>query len=145
MMTAPEPQADRPRMRAQDRRVPIEQLLPAIEQVLKSGPRVIDQIAREVGYSVGAVRSRLQQLELENRAHRRRVIFENWSGICYHWYHGAAVDAMVVPQAASVQEALGPEQQAVVPFQCTVRTYPAINRRDPLVAALFGPMRQAAA
>jgi len=36
------------------------------------------------------------------------------------------------------QQRLGPADQGAVPFQSTVRTFPAINRRDPLVAALFG-------
>lgn len=124
-------------MRSRDQRVPIEQLIVAIEDVLKAGPRVTDELARELGYSVSALRPRLEQLALENRAHRRRVEFEHWSGVCYRWHYGAAVDALVVPDHPIVGRPSA-ETRAAVPFQSTVRAYPAINRRDPLVAALFG-------
>lgn len=120
-------------MRSQDRKVPAEQLPQAIENVLRTGPHSISELCRELGYSVAAVRARLDVLVHEHRVHRRKVEFKSWTGVGYLWHYGAAPDipvAQVVPQAT-------------VAFQSTVRTYPAINRRDPLVAALFGPARQA--
>lgn len=125
------------------RRVPVEQLQVAIVDLLKTGPHVIDAIARELGYSVSAVRLRLEQLQLENRAHRRRIKFEDWSGVCYAWYHGAALDAAIPPAATEAQVVLRPEDRGIVPNQRSMRTYPAITQRDPLVAALFGPVGQA--
>lgn len=120
-------------MRSQDRKVPAEQLTLAIENVLRTGPHSIDELSRELGYSVSAVRSRLDVLVYEQRVHRRKVTFKSWTGVGYFWHYGAAPD---IPVAEVVP-------QATVPFQSTVQTYPAINRRDPLVAALFGPTRQA--
>ena len=120
-------------MRSQDRKVPAEQLTLAIEDVLRTGPHSINEICRELGYSVAAVRARLDLLVSEQRVHRRKVEFKSWTGVGYLWHYGAAPD---IPVAEVVP-------QATVPFQSTVRTYPAINRRDPLVAALFGSTRQA--
>jgi len=128
-------------MRAQDRKVPIEDLPEAIEEILKAGPRAIGEIARALGYSVVAVRTRLEDLEIEQRAHRRRVVLKSWSGVLYLWYFGAAIDAPTLLDGTLVQNGLSREQQGTIPFQSTVRTFPAINRRDPLVAALFGSAR----
>lgn len=131
-------------MRAQDRKVPIDQLPGALVNILAAGPREIRELARELGYSVGPVLARLEQLAIEQRAHRRRVQINTWTGICYHWYLGPDANAPVVLDGAHAQDRPSLTQQVIVPFQSTVRTYPAINRRDPLVAALFGPSRQAA-
>jgi len=126
-------------MRALDRKVPITELLTAVEDVLKAAPRGIREIARELGYSVVAVRARLEELELEQRAHRRQILVTGWSGVCYLWYAGPAVGAALnAGETLAAQGGHSREQQATVPFQATVRTWPAINRRDPLVAALFG-------
>lgn len=133
-------------MRGDDRKVPLDELLTAIEAVLAAGPRGCDAIARELGYSVSAVRIRLEQLELEQRAHRRQTAIKGWQGLAYLWCFGPADGAALeTGQALVPQGAPNREQQAIVPFQSTVRTYPAINRRDPLVAALFGPSNQAGA
>ncbi len=132
-------------MRSQDKRVPIAQLPMAIEHVLAGGPRTIGEIARALGYSVVAVRARLEQLEIDERAHRVRTPINAWAGYAYMWHLGAAAGAEVLPCAVHAQTRPTLAEHGVVPCQSTVRTYPAINRRDPLVAALFGPARQAAA
>ena len=119
-------------MNPRDSRVPIEQLPAAIEELLKAGPRVLASIAAALGYSVAAVRPRIAQLHLENRVHRKRNRIQGWpGGMCYMWHYGPGPEA-TGPAAPR------PEGQAIVPSQKSVRTYPAINRRDPLVAALFG-------
>jgi len=125
-------------MRAQDNKVPIGQLLGAIESVLATGPRTIGSLAQELGYSVVAVRARLEQLELEQRAHRVKVPINSFSGFAFQWRHGAAANDACPSLAVLAQLRPGLADQGVVPFQSTVRTYPAVNRRDPLVAALFG-------
>lgn len=122
------------------RQVPVEQLTVAIEALLRAGPRVIDAIARELGYSVAAVRPRLEQLQLDGRAYRVRVRFTDWPGMCYCWHAGAAIDAPVEQVVVTPERAA--QQRLGMPLQATVRTYPAIDRRDPLVAALFGPARR---
>lgn len=125
-------------MRAQDRKVPIEELMGAIEKLLEAGPRGIGEIGRELGYSPVALRWRLEQLELENRAHRQREQVKSWSGLYYRWHHGPAAGADTLLAGSLARQQAGEAQQGMVPFQSTVRTYPAVNRRDPLVAALFG-------
>lgn len=131
-------------MRTQDKRVPIGQLLTAVEDVLRNGPRTVGALSQELGYSVVAVRARLEQLELEQRAHRVKVPINSFSGFAFEWRHGAANDAGSSPTVLA-QQRPGLADQGIVPFQSTVRTFPAINRRDPLVAALFGPSRSASA
>ncbi|KQQ93645.1 hypothetical protein [Massilia sp. Leaf139] len=127
-------------MRANDRKVPLAQLLCAVEDVIAARPRGIIEVARELGYSVGAVRARLEQLELEQRAHRRQIAIKGWCGVAYLWYAGPADTAeLKLGETLVAQGAPNREEQAMIPFQSTVRTFPAINRRDPLVAALFGP------
>jgi len=111
-------------------KVSIEQLIAVIETLLQAGPRPAAEIARAVGYSESAVRKRLEQLAHEGRAHRVRIKSDNGPGLCYIWHYGAAMGAVIA-------QPLSPEQ-AAVPHQPTVHTYPAINRCDPLVAALFG-------
>lgn len=128
-----------------ERKVPIEQLLSAIEETLKTGPRLVDQLARELGYSACAVRPRLDQLEREHRAHRVRVKRESSQGLCYLWHHGQVPGAVVTSPIALAQELPRADLRVLVPFQPIVRTWPAFNRRDLLVSALFGPAGQAAA
>ena len=132
-------------MRTQDRKVPIEQLLTAIEELLKAGPRGIGDIARALGYSPVAVRWRLEQLELEHKAHRQREQIKSWSGLYFRWHHGPAVGVDTLLAGPLSQQGASAAHQGMVPFQSTVRTFPAVNRRDPLVAALFGPADLAAA
>lgn len=124
-------------------RVPIEQLLLAIEETLKAAPRLVDQLAFELGYTVSAVRPRLEQLEREHRAHRVRVKREHSQGLCHQWRHGPAPGVVHAPVIALAQALPRAELRVLVPFQAIVRSWPAFRCRDPMVAALFGPVDQA--
>ena len=128
-------------MKRQDCRVPIEQLRGAIEELLKAGPRSIDQLARATGWSTAAVRPRVEQLQLEHRAYRVRTHFEHCPGVCYMWHYGSAIDAAIAAHDELIHASHCRETRGHVPFQNSIRAYPAIDRRDPLVAALFGPPR----
>lgn len=128
-------------MKRHDHQVPIDQLRGAIEELLKAGPRSIDQLARATGWSKAAVQPRVEQLQLEGRAHRVRIPNENSPGVCYLWHFGPPIGAAAAAQAALCQTPQHPEKRGIVPFQHSVRSYPAIDWRDPLVAALFGPPR----
>jgi DNA-binding Lrp family transcriptional regulator len=128
-------------MRTFGRMVPIEQLQGTIEELLKAGPRSIDQLARATGWSKAAVKPRVEQLQLEGRTHRVRVQSENSPGVCYQWHFGPASGAVATAQAVLFQTPQDAEKRGIVPFQHSVRKWPAINRRDPLVIALFGPAR----
>ena len=118
------------------RLVPPEQLKTAIEQHLQAGPRVTHALARLVGYSESVVRVRLLQLEEQLRAHRVSVSAARIGGRHWEWRAGPAP----LPEVDHAEPS-----DAEIPRQASTRKYPPINRRDDLVAALFGPARQEAA
>lgn len=118
------------------RLVPPEQLKTAIEQHLQAGPRIMHALARLVGYSESVVRVRLLELEEQLRAHRVSVSAARIGGRHWEWRIGPAPIADVDHDEADDADA---------PRQGSTRHYPPINRRDDLVAALFGPARQEAA
>ncbi len=120
-------------------KVPIEHLLSAIEETLKAAPRLVDQLVSEFGYHQTAVRSRLDQLEREHRAHRVRIKRAHSQGLCHEWRHGQAPGTVPAPVIELGQELPRAELRVIVPFQAIVRSWPKFSGRDPLVAALFGP------
>jgi hypothetical protein len=116
----------------QKHRVPIEQLVSAIEELLWTGPSIIDDIAHVLCYSAAAIHVRLHQLMQEGRAHRQRIRCVNNPAVFYRWHAG--------PGAGRIDGApnLDMDESDLRPVQVTVHTYPVVNRRDPLVAAFFG-------
>lgn len=126
------------------RKVPIKQLLSALDQFIEAGPRRVDQLVSEFGYTAAAIRVRLEQLEREQRVHRVNIPREHSHGLCQQWRHGVAPGTQIAPQIALGQELPSARQRVTVPAQAVVRTWPKFCRRDPLVAALFGPARQEA-
>jgi hypothetical protein len=123
------------------RKVPIAQLPAAIEEALKLGPRLVDPLGIELGYSNFTIRRRLEELENEQRVYRVRIKSELGQGVCYLWHYGLAPGAKPIPQILLGQELPRVEERGSVPFQAIVRSWPAFSGRDPLVAALFGPAR----
>ena len=104
----------------------------AIEAQLGTGPRLADQLAHDAGYSLAATRLRLERLLERGRVHREKVNLgqPRWQ---YLWHAGPTPVAPV----ERAEEAA--DDDAFAPVQTTVRSYPRVGRRDPLVAALFGP------
>ena len=104
----------------------------AIEAQLGTGPRLADQLAHDAGYSLAATRLRLERLLERGRVHREKVNLgqPRWQ---YLWHAGPA------PAAPVEQAEEAADDDAFAPVQTTVRSYPRVGRRDPLVAALFGP------
>jgi hypothetical protein len=90
--------------------------------LLAQSPYFVEDLARVTGYATATCRLRLVALESRGRAHRQKVVID---GTVYaRWVAGS-----------------GPafkEPPVWLPHQPTFRTYPPVNRRDPLVAALFG-------
>lgn len=123
------------------RKVPIAQLPAAIEEALKLGPRLVDPLGLELGYSNFTIRRRLEELENEQRVYRVRIKSELGQGVCYLWHHGLAPGSKLIPKILLGQELPRVEERGSVPFQAIVRSWPAFSGRDPLVAALFGPAR----
>jgi hypothetical protein len=112
-----------------------------IEALLEAGPRLADELAHEAGYSLAATRLRLDRLLAQRRVHREKVQFgqPRWQ---YRWHLGPeCVRGLASAPAAVGDEDPGHEPHAadLSPSQRTVSDYPAVGRRDPLVAALFGP------
>jgi len=104
----------------------------AIEAQLGTGPRLADQLAHDAGYSLAATRLRLERLLERGRVHREKVNLgqPRWQ---YLWHAGPA------PAAPAEQAEEAADDDTFAPVQTTVRSYPRVGRRDPLVAALFGP------
>ncbi len=109
-----------------------------IEELLASGPRLADELAREAGFSLAATRLRLERLLDRQRVHREKVQLgqPRWQ---YRWHLGppAAIPDEVPEQAMHEEQDM--HEEDLTPSQRTVFDYPAVGRRDPLVAALFGP------
>jgi hypothetical protein len=127
------------------RKFPIAQLPAAIEEALKLGPRFVDPLALELGYSTFTVRRRLEELENEQRVHRVRVKSELGQGVCYRWHHGLAPGSALIPPIALGQELPPADQRVTTPSQAIVRSWPTFSGSDPMVAALFGRIPQAGA
>ena len=106
------------------RRVPVAELADQIVDLLKTEPRTVYDLARMTHYGVATCRLRVLELERLGRAHRERILIP--TGCQYVWHYGPS---------PSRGKALGIFD---IPQQSTYRVYPPINRRDPLVAALFG-------
>lgn len=133
-----EAQVERRRPRVQyERNVPAVGLKSAVEDLIAKAPRLVDEIARLLGYSVPPIRIRLQDLEAEQRIHRQK----NRMGamLFYTWHIGPAPKPEAAAQdPAAPTPASEDNEPCAIPRQETVKTYPAIDRRDPLVSALFG-------
>lgn len=108
------------------RPVSLPQLEMHIACLLAEAPRLVNELAQITGYNVGTVRRRLDALAAADIIHIERV--RTPTGMHILWHDGPAPI---------------PKLTGAAPSQHVVRTYPAIGRRDPLVAALFGQPKPA--
>lgn len=126
-----------------------EQLGDRILELLRPGPaKMIQQLCSELGFSRHAVHVRLRTLMADGHVHYVEVVTKGGLGLAYAWQLGPApqekLDELHRIQAA--RAAMPDRGPIFTPMQVMTRTYPRdVNQRDPLVAALFGPARQAAA
>jgi len=117
-------------MEDEKHRASTAELARAIESLLASAPQTIDQMADTLHYSSAAVRQRLFRLMKDGRVHRQRIHCAGNPALLYRWHAGPAqngADGMAGGRLAYLS-----------PVQVTVHVYPAVNRRDPMVAAFFG-------
>ena len=118
-----------------------ERLAANLLEALRHRPYTILELAAAFNFSHHTVRERLRALLLAGRVHYVEVPTKGNLGMAHVWHIGEA-DPEQIQLIAGIQDArtarpdLGPITQ---PRQETVRQYPAVGRRDPLVAALFGP------
>lgn len=121
-------------------RVPIQELAEAVHAVLVQGDGITAlELVPVLGYSHGTIRKRLRALEDLGRAHTIKKSSGKHGGFTFIWYAGQAV-AATAPAPAIEGAYVAPID---MPQRRTIRVYPPVNRRDPLVAALFGPAKPA--
>lgn len=127
-------------MNTANRKVPIAQLADAIEVALKRAPSLIQDLCLELGYSRHAVYVRLLDLMAAGRVRYVEVRTAGGLGLARQWHPGrASAEELEELLRARLARAAVPDRGPIEqPCQVTLRTYPALRRRDPLVAAFFG-------
>jgi predicted transcriptional regulator len=105
----------------------------SIEALLKVAPRSNEELRKLTGYSRAGVTNQLERMELAGLVHRERLNISRAAGFLYIWHSGPAKDGSTI-KPAPLERAIS----GMTPRQKTVRQYESINRRDELVAALFG-------
>lgn len=125
-----------------DRQAALERLTELVEQrLVDNAPDglTLREVASGVGFATSTVRVRLEALEELGIAHRVRHTVPGRVGMYFLWHIGAK------PAAAYVEKHTPNALPGSVPRQPILRVYPPVDRRDPLVAALFGPAGKEAA
>ena len=125
-----------------DRQAALERLTEVVEQrLVDNAPDglTLQEVSAGVGFAPSTVRVRLEALEEMGIVHRVRHTIPGYSGKYFLWHIGAK------PKEAFVKKHTPNARPGSVPRQPILRVYPPVNRRDPLVAALFGPAGREAA
>jgi hypothetical protein len=118
-----------------------EKLADRIEAVLRTAPRAINDLVKEVGFSRHAVAARLTALLVAGRVHYTETLTNGGLGKSHLWTVGPAPADELEEHRRVHREraALRARGSIGMPKQMILKTYPAVDRRDPLVSALFGP------
>ena len=104
--------------------VPTSRLAQSLLEYLKLGPRTTDELSSHFGYSVSAIRYRLNGLEDDMLVHHQKLMYTTARGTYFMWYAGARTTNLT-PR---------PTPLAYPPNKA-----PLVIRRDPLDVAFFGP------
>lgn len=117
-----------------------KQLAERILALLRDGPKTMEELREELGFSHHAIRARLLDLMAVGKVHFVEIVTKGGLGKAKLWCMGAASDDQLaelvrIQHERALLEASG---SIAIPKQVTQREYPTIGRRDPLVAALFG-------
>jgi len=118
-----------------------------IEEALQRKPSTIQELCRQLGFSHHAIRVRLVALMAAGRVHYVKEVTSCGLGVAHMWHPGpASKEQLDELQRKQHARAAVPDRGPIsIPSQVTTRAFPLVHSRDPLVAALFGPARQAAA
>jgi hypothetical protein len=118
-----------------------------IEEALQRKPSTIQELCQELGFSRHAIHVRLMSLLLAGRFHYVEAVTSGGLGLAHVWFPGPAPKEQLDElQRKQLARAAVPDRGPIcTPCQVTTRAYQPVDDRDPLVAALFGPARQAAA
>ena len=103
--------------------VPTSRLAAALLELLKEGPRATDEMSFRFGHSGPTIRYYVKRLEADGLIHHQQFFYTSGGGSYFIWYFGirtANISAYPAPLASKPARP------------------PAVIRRDPLVAALFG-------
>lgn len=111
-----------------------------IEAALCRRPSTMNDLCRELGFSYKTIKIRLEDLLAADKVHFIPEVPRGGKGIAHVWYIGAAPQEHLKKAASkkATRFAIPDRGPINVPAQVTTRTYAPMNRRDPLVAALFG-------
>lgn len=115
------------------------ELKAALLDLLRDGTCTSDHLARFSGYSGNAVRERLSDLRVEGYVTRTSEP-RSTGGKHYLWSINSAAGQLPAAMPAE-REPTGFGK----PRQTITSAYPKLDRRDPLVSALFGPAHKEAA
>jgi hypothetical protein len=110
-------------------RAALAQLNDQILELLAQGQQSAEGLARVTGFSGSTIRARLSELRLIGKAHCVQDPSSKL-GARFFWHAGAGEGVRTVDS---------PALSLATAYQVTLKVYPIENRRDPLVAALFGP------
>jgi len=104
--------------------VPTSRLPKALLEYLALGPATTDELCAHTGYSSSAIRYRMNGLEEAGLAHHFKFTYTMARGTYFVWHlgprsEGAAANSTALPYPPN--------------------KIPLVIRRDPLVAAFFGP------
>lgn len=101
----------------------------------------VQELSDELGFSICGIRSKLLEFSEQGKAHQIRARAHNGGGSLHFWKLGPA------PIAPKQEIKVDDEEPAALylPNQRILKVYPSVDRRDDLVAALFGPARREAA
>jgi hypothetical protein len=126
----------KPTCKVDHRSLPRRDIKGVLAAALATGPQDTYDIARKTGYSVSCVRRHLGEMKDARAAYSQRVLAI--IGFSHRWYLGEApaiIPDITPPAVAAKRARVAPGE---VPKRLFRNTYPTINRRDPLVSALFG-------
>jgi hypothetical protein len=105
-----------------------------VDALARQPQRSIDSLAAELGCSTGPIRTRMNKLLEDGKV---KFVIRAGAAAFARLKLWSVTDGDAM-SAADLLEA--PDLGAgAVPRQAVIRHYPPIDRRDPLVAALFGP------
>ena len=104
--------------------VPTSRLRAALLELLVEGPRTTEELSIRFGQPGPTVRYYLRGLEKDCLVHHQKFLYTNGGGSYFAWYLGVRT-ANATPYPA--------------PLTSKPARPPIVIRRDPLVAALFGP------
>lgn len=104
--------------------VPVDELLDFVSSLLKEAPRTMRELETLTGYSHRPLKKHLAVLIEDGHAHMQRI--SSYPGYKNVYHSGPGFGVVPVLRVGET------------PRQRITGSYPAHNRRDPLVSALFG-------